>query len=89
MTDPTSEFFDTGLAKIRQELKSRLVTHGMYGTVATRDVGSPPSELNIDVTVKGKVASRTFERQQIAGCHLRVNGPVLAGIIAMVDELAA
>ncbi len=34
------EEFDTGLSKIRHEIKSRLVTHGFFGTVTSVDIGA-------------------------------------------------
>jgi len=84
------ELFNTGLSKIRHEIKSRLASHGLYGMVVSRDVETtPPGGLDIEVTVKSRTAHRLFERQQIEASHLRVKGEVLAAIIAMVDELAA
>ncbi len=85
----TNEIFNTGLSKIRLEIKSRLATHGLYGTVTTRDADSPATGLTIDVASKGKVASRSFGIAQIEGSYLRVTGAVLAEVIALVEELAA
>jgi hypothetical protein len=85
------EEFDTGLKKIRHEIKSRLVPHGLFGTVADIDLGQAgqvPDGSRIEIVVKGKTVSRSFDRQLIQGCHLRVGGEVLLGIIAMVDEVA-
>lgn len=76
------EAFDTGLAKVRQELKSRLAGHGLYGSVTN-------SGTTVELIVKGKKVARTFDRQEIEACRLRVGGPVLAGLVAMVDEVTA
>ncbi len=84
------EVFDTGLKKIRLEIKSRLVPHGLFAAVTEIDSGESgqvPHGSRIEVTAKGKVVQRTFDRRQIEGCHLRVGGEVLVGIIAMVAEL--
>jgi hypothetical protein len=86
------EEFDTGLKKIRQEIKSRLVPHGLYATVKDVDsgeTGHAPIGSRIEIISKGKSVSRSFDRQLIEGCYLRVGGEVLVGIIAMVDELAS
>jgi hypothetical protein len=85
------EEFDTGLKKIRLEIKSRLVPHGLYGTVTTTDnasTNSIPDGSTIEVTAKGRTAGRSFDRHQIEGCRLRVSGTVLVDIIAMVDEVS-
>ena len=86
------EVFDTGKNKIRQEIKSRLVPHGLYGSVIDVDTGgaeSGPTGSRIELIVKGRSAARSFDREQIEHCHLRVGGEVLLGIIAMVDEVSA
>jgi hypothetical protein len=86
------EEFDTGVNKIRQEIKSRLVLHGLYGSVVGVDTGSTedgPAGSRIEIIVKGKSAARSFDREQIEHCCLRVGGDVLLGIIAMVDEVSA
>jgi hypothetical protein len=86
------EEFDTGLKKIRQEIKSRLVPHGLFGTVTEVDsgpTGHVPNGSRIELVAKGKTVARSFDRQQIEGCCLRVGGEVLVGIIAMVDEVSA
>jgi len=86
------EEFDTGLKKIRQEIKSRLVPHGLYGIVTDVDsgpTGHVPSGSRIELSAKGKTVERSFDRRQIEGCCLRVGGEVLLGIIAMVDEVSA
>jgi hypothetical protein len=92
MNPPDSrEEFDTGISKIRNEIKSRLVSHGFHGTVTSLDSG-PPEEVtgsSIQIVVKGRTASRTFDRREIESCRLRVGGTVLAEILSMVDELAA
>ena len=33
------EEFDTGINKIREEIKGRLVNHGLYGSVTGLDIG--------------------------------------------------
>jgi hypothetical protein len=86
------EEFDTGLKKIRQEIKSRLVPHGLFGTVTDVDsgpTGHVPNGSRIELVAKGKTVGRSFDRKQIEGCCLRVGGEVLLGIIAMVDEVSA
>jgi hypothetical protein len=86
------EEFDTGLKKIRQEIKSRLVQHGLFGIVTDVDSGPAdpvPAGSRIELAAKGKTVGRSFDRRQIEGCCLRVGGDVLLGIIAMVDEVSA
>jgi hypothetical protein len=86
------EEFDTGLKKIRLEIKSRLVPHGLFGTITEVDrgpTGHVPEGSRIEVVAKGKTVGRSFDRRQIEGCCLRVGGEVLLGIIAMVDEVSA
>ncbi len=86
------EEFDTGLSKVRQEIKSRLANHGLYGSVTHTDTASAEhgtSGTAIELTVKGRKVARSFDRQQIEACRLRVGGVVLADIISMVDEVAA
>ena len=86
------EVFDTGKNKIRQEIKSRLVPHGLYGSVLDVDTGGAeggPTGSRIELIVKGKSAARSFDREQIEHCCLRVGGEVLLGIIAMIDEVSA
>lgn len=85
------ERFDTGLIKIRHEIKTRLVTHGFFGSITFTDiepVDQVPSGSTIDIVVKGKSVVRSFSREDIEGCRLRVGGAVLAGIIEMIEELA-
>lgn len=85
------EGFDTGLAKIRNEIKSRLVPHGLFGSVTFVDIelaDGVPSGSKIAIAAKGKTVERSFSRQDIEGCRLRVGGVVLSGIISMVDELS-
>ena len=85
------EEFDTGLSKIRHEIKSRLVTHGYFGSITFADinpVANVPSGSNIEIVVKGKTVGRSFGREDVEGCCLRVGGPVLAGVISMIDELS-
>jgi hypothetical protein len=86
--DPLQERFDTGLNKIRHEIKSRLVLHGLFGTVNHGNLGESPEGARVEIHAKGKTVARSFDRAQIEGCCLRVGGTVLSGILAMVDELA-
>ena len=84
------EKFDTGLAKIRHEIKSRLVPHGFFGSVSfvdTEPVDHVPTGSKIAIAVKGRTVERSFGREDIEGCRLRVGGVVLSGIISMIDEL--
>jgi hypothetical protein len=85
------EELDTGLSKIRHEIKSRLVSHGLFGTVTNIDLGTVDNvpRTTIQIVVKGRTAERTFDRRQLEDCRLRVGGPVLAGIVAMIEELSA
>jgi hypothetical protein len=86
------EEFDTGIKKIRLEIKSRLVPHGIFGTVTGVDSGPPadvPDGATIEIVTVDRTVARSFDRRQIEGCCLRVGGAVLADIIAMVDEVAA
>jgi hypothetical protein len=86
------EQFDTARARIRHDIKSRLVIHGYHGSVNYKDLEAEDHVLKgstIEVTVKGRTAERSFSRQEIEDCQLRVGGPVLAGVIAMIDELSA
>ena len=85
------EKLDTGLSKIKNEIKSRLAAHGFFGNVTHADlevVDHVPTGSKIEIAVKGRTVGRSFSRQDIEGCHLRVGGAVLEGIIAMVDELS-
>ena len=85
------EQFDTGLKKIREEIKSRLVPHGLFGTVKCVDsgpTGHVPDGSRIEIVAKGKTVGRSFDRKQIEGCCLRVGGEVLSSIVAMVEEVA-
>jgi hypothetical protein len=86
------EEFDTGLRKIKQEIKSCLVPHGLFGTVTSVDGASTddvPNGSRIELVSKGKTVGRSFGREQIEGCCLRVRGEVLSSIMAMVDEVSA
>jgi hypothetical protein len=85
------EEFDTGLAKIRHEIKSQLVPHGFFGSVTCADIAGADHLLTgstIAIAVKGRTVERSFSRQDIERCHLRVGGVVLSGILAMVEELS-
>jgi hypothetical protein len=86
------EEFDTALARIRHDIKGRLVIHGFFGSVIYRDVEADDHALSgstIEITAKGRTSKRSFSRQEIEGCRLRVSGAVLTGVISMVDELSA
>jgi hypothetical protein len=85
------EEFDTGLAKIRNEIKSQLVPHGFFGTVTCVDIEGAdhlPAGSTIATAVKGRIVERSFSRPEIEGCRLRVGGVVLLGIISIVEELS-
>jgi hypothetical protein len=85
------ELFDTGLKKIRFQIKTLLVPHGLYGTVTDADgplVDAVPSGSRIEIHAKGRTVGQDFDRQQIEGCHLVVRGAVLASLIAMVNDLS-
>ena len=85
------EEFDTGLAKIRNEIKSQLVPHGFFGSVTCVDIEGAdhlPTGSTISVAVKGRTVERAFGRRDIEGCRLRVGGVVLSGIISIIDELS-
>jgi hypothetical protein len=85
------EEFDTGLSKIRHEIKSRLVPHGLFGSVTFGDIESVehiPTGSKIEIAVKGRTVERSFSRRDVEGCRLRVGGAVLVEIVAMVDELS-
>jgi hypothetical protein len=89
---PSREKFDTGMKKIRLEIKSRLVHHGLFGTITGVDsgaAGSVPDGSRIEVAAKGRTVGRSFDRKQIEDSCLRVSGEVLLSIIAMVDEVSA
>jgi hypothetical protein len=86
------EEFDTGLSKIRHEIKSRLVPHGLFGSVTFGDIASAdhiPTGSTIAIAVNGRTVERSFTRQDVEGCRLRVGGVVLVGIVAMVEEISA
>src|SRR5579871_1419872 len=86
------EGFDTGLAKIRSEIKSLLVPHGFFGNITQVDidlVDEVATGSRIEIEVKGRRVARSFSRSDIERCSLKVGGPVLLGITSMVDELAA
>ena len=85
------EEFDTGIIKIRHEIKSRLVTHGFFGSITFVDIDPAdpvPKGSKIAIVAQGRTAGRSFSREDIEGCRLRVGGAVLAGIISMVEELS-
>jgi hypothetical protein len=84
-TEQLEEKYETGRKRIGHEIKSRLVLHGLFGTVNYSDV---PDGARVEILSQGRTVSASFARAQIEGCHLRVGGAVLAGIIVMVDELS-
>ena len=84
------EEFDTARSRIRHDIKGRLVTHGFFGTVSYQDIESADHVLQgstIAVTAKGRTAQRSFNRQEIEDCRLRISGAVLLGVISMLDEI--
>jgi hypothetical protein len=85
------ERFDTGVKKIRYEIRSLLAQHGLFGTItdaATGPADSVPENSKVEIEVKGLTSGRQFDRRQIEGCYLRVGGAVLASIVAMVKEVS-
>jgi hypothetical protein len=48
-----------------------------------------PTGSTVEVAVNGRTVVRSFSRQEIEGCRLKVGGSVLVAIIAMIDELSA
>jgi hypothetical protein len=90
--NPSREEFDTALTRIRHDIKGRLIIHGFFGTVTYRDIEAADHILTgstIEIMVKGRTVERSFSRQEIEGCRLRVSGAVLLGVISMVEELSA
>jgi hypothetical protein len=86
------EVFDTGLRRIGHEIKTRLVHHGLFGTIRYIETGSAdtvPDSTRIEIIAKGRTVGQAFERKEIEACHLRVGGTVLSGIVTMVDDLSA
>jgi hypothetical protein len=73
-------------------MKSRLAAHGLYGSFAHLQAdperGAGGTFETIEIVVKGRRAARSFERQQIERCCLRVGGEVLSGLIAMIEEVS-
>jgi hypothetical protein len=47
-----------------------------------------PTGSKIQIAVKGRTVQKSFSREDIEACRLRVGGVVLVGIIAMVHELS-
>jgi hypothetical protein len=85
------EHFDTGLSKIRHEIKSQLVTHGYFGSIHFVDIepADPvPSGSTVEIIVNGRTVTRSFSRAEVQDCRLRVGGAVLSGVVSMVDELS-
>jgi hypothetical protein len=88
--EQSHEVFDTGLKKIRHEIRSRLALQGLFATI-TGDHGGPHEVqvgVRVEIHAKGKTVGISFDRKQIEGCSLRVAGAVLASVIAMVEELS-
>jgi hypothetical protein len=84
------EEFDTGLKKIKHEIKNRLVLQGLFATITSDDDPQDVSRgARVEIHAKGKTVGILFDRKQIEGCCLRVAGAVLASVIAMVEELSA
>ena len=84
------EVFDTGLKKIRHEIKNRLAPQGLFGTITSdNDPHDISAGARVEIHAKGKAVGMSFDRKQIEGCCLRVAGTVLSGVIAMVEELSA
>jgi hypothetical protein len=83
------EVFDTGLKKIRHEIKNRLVLQGLFATITTgdKDLHDISGGARVEIHAKGKTVGISFDRKQIEGCCLRVAGAVLSSVIAMVEEL--
>jgi hypothetical protein len=83
------EVFDTGLKKIRHEIKSRLVLQGLFGTITNvNDPDDISGGARVEIHAKGKAVGISLDRKQIEGCSLRVAGAVLASVIGMVEELS-
>jgi hypothetical protein len=85
------EHFDTGIKKIRHEIRSLLAQHGLFGTITDTAAGPAntlPEGSQVEIQVKGRTVGRTFDRGQVEGCCLRVGGAVLSSIIDMVDEVS-
>src|ERR1700721_3314287 len=82
------EKFDTGLKKIKLEIKSRLVPHGLFGTITCTDfgpTGEVPDGSRIEIAAKGKTVGRSFDRKQIEDCCLRGGAAVLWSTIPMFE----
>ncbi|MDB6084853.1 MAG: hypothetical protein JWN43_2734, partial [Gammaproteobacteria bacterium] len=63
-----------------------------FGTVTDVDdgpAGQVPVGSRVEIHAKGRTVGKSFDRQEIEGCCLRVTGAVLLGIIAMIDEVSA
>jgi hypothetical protein len=85
------EYFDTGIKKIRHEIRSLLAQQGLFGTITDTAAGpanSVPESSQVEIQVKGRTVGRMFDRRQIEGCCLRVGGAVLSSITDMVDEVS-
>jgi hypothetical protein len=88
-SEESHEVFDTGLKKIRHEIKSRLVVEGLFGTITSdNDLRDNPGGARLEIHAKGKAVGIMLDRKQIEGCSLRVGGAVLSGVIAMIEELS-
>lgn len=86
--EQSREQFDTALSRIRHDIKARLVIHGFFGSISYQDIEADHllAGSTIEITVKGRTAKRSFTRQEIEDCSLRVSGAVLSGVISMVEE---
>jgi hypothetical protein len=84
------EVFDTGLKKIKHEIKSQLVLQGLFATITSDD---QPHDISggatVEIHAKGKTVQMSLDRKQVEGCCLRVAGTVLSNVIAVVAELSA
>ena len=87
--DQLQEKFDTGLKKIRYEIKSCLVLHGLFGTVSHSASSELPDGTRVEIHANGNTVGKSLGRAQIEGCCLRVGAEVQSAIISMVDELAS
>jgi hypothetical protein len=91
MNIQSREEFDTALTRIRHDIKGRLVIHGFFGVISYQDIESADHALQgstIKIQAQGRSAERSFNRQEIEECRLRVSGAVMLGVISMVDELS-
>ena len=90
-SEQSHEVFETGLKKIRHEIRSRLAVEGLFGTITGDHSGAhdAPDGARVEIHAKGKSVGMSFDRKQIEGCSLQVAGATLASVVAMVEELSA